>query len=73
MAEARVLVTPGSAALAQPHMLRISQHVISASASARSLVSVETKEKGLQTSRLQALMIGAQERTRTSTPLSAST
>ena len=30
-------------------------------------------EKGLQTLCLQALMIGAQERTRTSTPLSAST
>ena len=33
----------------------------------------DKKDKGLQVFDLQAFMIGAQERTRTSTPLSAST
>jgi len=37
------------------------------------IAAVATTRKGLQTLCLQAFMIGAQERTRTSTPLGAST
>jgi hypothetical protein len=55
MAVARFLVTPGSAAIALQGMLRISEHAISVSAGVVALACVETKEKGLQTSRLQAL------------------
>ena len=47
--------------------------IVHASPAIASAFTRARNKKGLQTHGLQAFMIGAQERTRTSTPLSAST